>query len=357
MPAYQWIKVEERFDPKTGVSDLGYYDLLKRGMQPMEDQPISAGILGQLHVKELDTFAKTDDAPLLSTTTAAVNPIYGQVVYSWLNNEAPFLNALASQPWTIDGIRIKTANGTRRFTGLASQDALPAADKGTYALMRFPLKENATRYDWSMKLVSLQGNDAIPTPQQLAVDRAEDHQLGWSEAILADAQAKAAGAAANNAGPDTWETIDRIISSNAEYTDLKGTHLGWYNPYVQTATIDRTGTVYDSVVVHGDGTNTYQTGNPNFAVDATLSLDAKDVMLQQCLKNGLKRENGFWMTGYDTYFRLKQLYEVKERYMNPQKYTFSVNGVSTPNGAQVGFTLASMDDMPIIVDPNAPKTP
>jgi hypothetical protein len=41
--------------------------------------------------------------------------------------------------------------------------------------------------------------------------------------------------------------------------------------------------------------------------------------------------------------------------MNPVNVTYSVNGVSVV-GASVGFPqLSSMDDIPIVVDPNCPK--
>jgi hypothetical protein len=176
--------------------------------------------------------------------------------------------------------------------------------------------------------------------------------LANAETVAADSGA----AAANTAGVSLFEALDRIISCDAEEDDLGGTHDGWFDPWVGSATVDRdSGTTYDAVVVHGDGTLCYQTGTPAFGTDATLTLDAKDTLLQNCLKNGLDKSNAFWLTGWDTYFRLKQLYEVKERYMNPMKVTYSVNGVQTQNGSDVGFGIASMDDIPIIIDQQCPS--
>jgi len=209
--------------------------------------------------------------------------------------------------------------------------------------------------DWTAKMQrqAASGDDCIPTPTQLQQDVAEAHMVGLNTSLLSNAETEAAAASANYAGVDVFESIDRIISADAEEDDLGGTHINWYDPYIDTATIDRdSGTTYDSVVVHGDGTMCYQTGNPAFGTDATLTLDAKDTLVKQCFKNGLQRENGFWLTGWDTYYRLKQLYEVKERYMNPVKVTMTVNGVQTVSGSEVGFEVSTMDGMPIIVDQN-----
>ncbi len=340
------------------INDFGYTELLRYGVNKMKDSEYAASLLGNVAIKEVDQFAKTDDVWLQTSTTGAVNPIYGAAVYSYVNNQANFFAALAKQPWVNSGIRIKTANPSTTITGMGETDALPASTLPTYALLRFPLKQMATRMDWTAKMqrVSASGDDTIPTPSQLQQDVAEAHALGLNTSLLSNAETEAANATANYAGVSVFESIDRIISADAEEDDLGGTHSNWYDPYITTATIDRdSDTTYDSVVVHGDGTLCYQTGNPTFTADATLTLDAKDVLLQNCLKNGLKKENAFWLTGWDTYFRLKQLYEVKERYMNPVNVSFSVNGVQTQSGQPVGFGVPSMDDIPIIIDQNCPK--
>ena len=97
---FEYVK-EETITLPNGVTfnDFGFTDLLRKGMRKMEDSNVSASLLGQLKgFDPLSAFAKTDDAPLQTSTTAAVNPIYGAQVYSWLNSETNFFAALAKQP-------------------------------------------------------------------------------------------------------------------------------------------------------------------------------------------------------------------------------------------------------------------
>lgn len=356
MASDQWKHVKETTFTVNGIeiNDLGYFDILKQG--------IKSGVSSLSHAWQddniVDRFVK-DDAPFASNATAAWNVVYGALVNVWTNMEVPTYAALAKQPWTKSGIRVKTADSSTLVSGMGETDALPASTNPTYALMKFGLKQMVTRADWTSKMqrLSASGDDCIPTPDQLLKDKTEEHIKGLTTlGILVNAETAAAAATANNTGTELFESLDRIISCNAEENDLGGTHTGLYNPWADIATIDRdSGTTYDSVVVHGDGTMCYQTGNPDFTTDATLTLDAKDTLLEQCLTNGLKKENAMWMTGWDTYFRLKKLYDVKERIMNPVEVSYSVNGVSTQTGADVGFSIASMDDIPLIVDPNCPS--
>lgn len=343
-------------------NDFGYTDLLRKGMRKMEDSNVSASFLG--HIKGFETltnFIQKDDAPLLTTTTAAVNPIYGAQVYSWLNSATNFVSALAKQPWINSGIRVKTAHPSTKITGLGETDAIPASTLPTYGLLRFPLKQMATRYDYTAKMSrqSASGDDCIPTPSQLAKDVAEAHQLGLSESLLANAETQAADSTANYAGVSVTESIDRIISCDAEEDDLGGLHTGWYNPYTGFASIDRdSGTTYDSVVVHGDGTiagGASSVGNPNFAVDATLTLDALDTLYYQLRENGAKQEDLFFVTGWDTLKKLKKLIDPKVRIVNPIEVSFDVNGVSTEKGSDYTFEVNSYNGVPFIVDQNTPK--
>ena len=334
--------------------DLGYADLLRQGIASGS----SILSLARQADTNIDRYVK-DDAPLLTSTTGAVNPVYGRDVYVWTNLEHPAFGALAKQPWTRSGRRIKTANSSTLVEGYSENDAIPASTLPTYALMKYKIKNMITRLDWTldMQVAAASGDDTIGTPEQLRADKTAEHMLGLGTAgILYNAETYAAAATGDNSGVSTFEALDRVISCDAEEDDLGGTYNGCYDPWAESMTADRdSGTTYDAVVVHGDGTLCYQTGDPAFDTDATLTLDAKNVLLKNCLKNGLKRENGFWLTGYDTYFRLLDLYGVKERYINPTKATYTVNGVQTMNGSEVGFDISTMDGMPIIVDPNCPK--
>ena len=73
--------------------------------------------------------------------------------------------------------------------------------------------------------------------------------------LLADVEAEAAGASGANTGTKDFETLDRIISSDAEEDATGGSQAGYYDPYAANATIDRdSGTDFDCTVESASGT-------------------------------------------------------------------------------------------------------
>lgn len=330
---------------------FGYYDLLRGS--------IDDGILKLVDDDQFKMAFKKDDAPLVSTTTAAYNVVYGEYVWVWTNMYAPTIGALSKQPWKGSGVRVKTANSSTLVSGLTETEAIPASTLPTYAYIKYPLRQMLTRLDYSRKqyVLSKSGDDTIPTPEQLRRDKAEEHALGLNNALLANAETAAAAASANYDGGKVFESLDRLISCDAEEDDLGGTtYGGWYDPYDGSSYDRDSGTTHDSVVVHGDGTLCYQTGNPTFTTDATFTLEALDTLYLNCRKNGLAVENAFWLTGWDTYMRIKQLYgDPKERFFDPTTVSFTVNGVRTEQGIEGGRTVSSYYGIPMIVDPNCTK--
>ncbi len=324
--------------------DFGYMDFLKNS--PLVDPK---------------AFAKADD-PLLSSTTAAWSVIYGQTVWVWANRQANFFGAIRKVPWQGSGVRVATSDPTNWTLGVGEEDTLTDAVKPTYALMKYPLKQVMTKIQYSRKqqLLSHAGDDSIPTPEQIRKDSAEGHILGINKMMLQNAELAAAGAAAVYDGSNpiyngsSWvgtniEALDRIISGDQEEGDLGGTHNGWYDPWDGSSYNRDAGTTYNAVVYNGDGTTTSA-----FTADSTLSLDAIDAMLYQCKKNGLKTENAFFLTGYSTYRRWKNLIDPKQRFVNPVNVTQDVNGVRTQRGVEGGFTVSSYENIPIILDQNCP---
>jgi hypothetical protein len=336
---------------KQFKKDFGYMEFLRNSILE------GVGALGEVQDEEFkQAFAKTDDAALLSTTAAAYNVVYGAYVWVWTNMEVPIWSALPKKAWESSGVRVKSASSSTLISGLSETEALPASTKPTYAYMKYPLRQMVTRLDYSRKLAVLSkgGDDTIPTPEQLRKDKGEEHVLGLNQALFANAETAAGAAGANYDGGKVFESLDRLISCNAEENDLGGsTYTGWYDPYDGTSYDRDSGTTHDSVVVHGDGTLCYQTGNPDFTVDATFSLEVMDTLYSNCRKNGLQQQNGLWVTGWDTYMRMKQLYaDPKERFFDPVRVSFDVNGVRTEKGIEGGTVLSSYHGMPMIVDPN-----
>lgn len=287
----------------------------------------------------LKPFIKAD-APLLSTTTAAFNTLYGRAVWTWINRMPSLWAALAKQTWQGSGIRVATADPATWTSGIGEDATLPDSVKPTYGLMKFPLRQLLTKIQYSRKqfILSKAGDDAIPTPQQLVKDAAEGHIAGLDALIQKNAETEAGAASANygGGGSDGYQTdsIDRIIASGQEEGDLGGTHAGWYDPWDGSSYDRDGGTTYDAVVVNGDGTLTSA-----FTTDATFSLDALDTLYSTCRKKGLDPRNAFFYTGWDTYMRWKQLIDPKERFVDPVKVSFTVNGVRTEQGAEAGMLV------------------
>ena len=83
---------------------------------------------------------KADD-PYLTTTTGIYNPIYGQKVWSQLNQEKNVFACLPKKPWNSTGWRVITARSDdstgASFTtvsgGVAEGGAIPDTIKPTYA--------------------------------------------------------------------------------------------------------------------------------------------------------------------------------------------------------------------------------
>ena len=305
----------------------------------------------------LKPFVKAD-APLLSSTTAAFNQVYGRAVWCWVNRTPSLWSALMKQTWENSGIRVITADPTWT-AGIAEDATLADSVKPTYAYMKFPLRQMMTKFQYSRAQMILSKNDdSIATPQQLVKDAAEGHIAGLETLIQKNAETEAGGASAIYAGGGSNgyqpESIDRIISADAEEDDLGGTHNGWYNPWDGSSYDRDSGTTHDAVVVHGDGTLCYKTGNPAFGTDATLSLDALDTLYLNCRKNGLDPRNAFFYTGWDTYMRIKQLIDPKERFVDPTRVSFTVNGVRTERGAEAGMLVSSYYGIPIIVGAKCP---
>jgi hypothetical protein len=306
--------------------------------------------------EELKKFTKAD-APLLSSTTAAWNVIYGQAVWTWANRQANLYGALPKVPWTSSGVRVATADPATWTTGITEEQTLPESIRPTYAYMKFPLKQLLTVLQYSRKqlILSQKGDDSIPTPEQLQRDGAQGHIKGLNKMLNSNAETEAGAATANNDGIESLESIDRVISCGAEEADLGGTHDGWYDPW-DGSSYNRDGAVvHDAVVVHGDGTLCYGSlPSVAFGTDATFGLDALDTLYLNCRKNGLEPENAFFYTGWDTYMRWKQLIDPKERFFDPVRVNFDVNGVRTERGVEAGMLVSSYYNIPIIVDADCP---
>lgn len=336
----------------------------------VEDAALAkAGFFGEWKEKEKPhdhyDFLKGDTPLLVDTANFSrirFSVVYGKMAWDWVNREHNVFSLLPKRPWERSGERILTGDpATDVFQGVAETGALPDAQVPNYATHGTQFKQCIARFQVSRKMrKSAALGDDVLTVEELRRWAAGGNVLGIEKAICENAEATiAAGTTTENyTGKDTFEGLDRIISCSEEEDDLDTNHgTSYYDPwqqYAETAWDRDSGTTYDAIVVHGDGT--YVTGSRSaFGTDATLTMEAVDVLLRETEKAGANPATQILVTGYDTYYRIKQLIETKQRFMDSVRVMKTVNGVNTVAGVEAGFPVASYEGRPIFKAANMPS--
>ena len=85
---------------------------------------------------------------------------------------------------------------------------------------------------------------------------AVQHKEFINRMLLADVESDAAASSGNHTGTKDFESLDRIVSSDAEEDALGGSHVGFYDPWAADATVDRDGNggEFDCTVESASGT-------------------------------------------------------------------------------------------------------
>lgn len=278
------------------------------------------------------------DAPFLTSTTAAWNVVYGRTVWEWINTEAHAFALLPKEEWTRSGFRVITAAGKTSAGGQAENAALPATTKPTLGQDYATPKEIATTFDVSQKNQLLGGkDDTLEDPMAFMREyHAREHKKLLNIMLMKDCSAEAAAASANRTTTDLYnfESLDRIISCDAEEDDFGGTYTSWFDIY-QSGDRDSS-TTYDAQY---DGAS---------STDRTLTLDMIDDMFDLLYPYGWDSlESKFILTGNDTLSRIGQLMVGAQRFFDKQTYQVTMNGVQTRRGAELGFQAATYNDVPL----------
>lgn len=146
---------------------------------------------------------------------------------------------------------------------------------------------------------------------------------------------------AGGTGPRDIETIDRIVSSDAEEDADGGTGDHWYNPW-RNETVDRdSSTAFDSYVASATN-GTIDSGNARLSKKIIINTLAK-----------IKKAGGGVPTvavaNQEVVAQIQQLYEQNTRYaMGEKMVQFGVNGIETARGTGVGIVVASLYGIPLI---------
>lgn len=279
-------------------------------------------------------FAKAD-APVLSTTTGVFNAVFGANVWAQINQEANVLGSLPKYPWPQSGWRVQTDRaGTTADGGVAENAALPDTIKPTFAEVSTKPKTIAHNFDVSEiqdSLATTGADDAIGAMEHMRIVTANKHREAMNQQLLVDVDTLAG---------DGLESIDRVCSAFAE---IAANGLGAGDADIYGVDRDAGASWADAYLDTGSGTDRVLTDKMIRTADNTI------------------QQNGgnptFWVTGHDTYTALQGLYDSQVQYnpLGEAKFKISVNGIDSPDGFDVGITIATLYAKPLIISKDVAK--
>jgi len=279
-----------------------------------------------------EDFAK--DAPVITTTTGAMNVVYGAKLWDELCTEYNIFAALPKKPYQKGGYRLITAAGNSTGRGIDESAAIPATTKPTFAEINVPAKEVSVSFDMSKKQLALQGKNDVVTWDELKAYTETEFKKCANVPLLSTS--------GTTAGYN-FESIDRVCASHSEdtsCTDAAGNAFDENDNDIYLLDRDSTST-YDAYVGHNSGT------------DRTFTMSLVDTLLDNIRPYWKSRANKVIITGYDTFSRMNQEMGNQLRY-DSRNITFDVNGVQV-TGKETGFMAAMYQDIPILTSNDVVK--
>ena len=351
--------------------------------------------------------------------TDLYNVVYGQKVWSMLNQEINPLAILPKRPYTTSGWRILKARpfgGSDARFGVAHEyssdavgDALTTGRGGADVDKPMPdeiggVRENAgiggATSDSDIFPVAPEYTSLYMTPKtiahmfefsELAAEMAKiDDGIGDLRALVRedmgkfhaevqskmlvmplelydlDAQTATAGGAGSGAASfadmeRNLTSLMKIVSSSAEVHEMSVQHI---------VAADTGALSADTVKLYGNTDRAASTalGSSVGFMDAAVNIGdgyaaAEQRVLTLSIMNSLiqtLRTNGaspkVIMTGYDTIQAIADLLQSQERFMDAKEIVPTHNGVKGVSGAEVGFRVATYYDIPLIPAKDMPST-
>ena len=351
----------------------------------------AAGVVGGLGGT---TFAGSSDVALTfsggaSGLSALYNMVYGQKVWSMINQEINPLSVLPKRPYTSSGWRVMTARpqggsaaafSVNTTTGNAQGNASPDADliggvgenealdstqlealAPEYATLYMNPKIVAHMFDYSELAAEMAKiDDGVGDIRKLIrEDMGKHHAESQSKMMVMPLELYDSLGADTSSGRirENYTSLMKIVSSFAELADTTGIHnvsaLGGTSNYATTDDdvkilygATRSADSYlDSVVNFG---GSYATAG------RVLTLSILNDVIQSLRLNGGTPK--VILTGYDTIQALSDLLQSQERFMDAKEVIPTHNGVKGVKGAEVGFRVATYYDIPLIPCKDMPTT-
>ena len=350
----------------------------------------AAGIVGSIN----SGFTGSSDATLtLNGTpatglTALYNMVYGQKVWSMINQEINPLSVLPKRPYTSSGWRVMTARpqggsaaafSVNSTTGNAQGNASPDGDliggvgenealdstqlkamAPEYATLYMNPKIVAHMFDYSELAAEMAKiDDGVGDIRKLIrEDMGKHHAESQSKMLVMPLELYDSLGADTSSGRirENYTSLMKIVSSFSELADTTGI---WNVSALGTS--DYATTDDDAKILYGATRSaaSYLDSVVNFGgsyatAGRVLTLSILNDVIQNLRLNGGTPK--VILTGYDTIQAISDLLQSQERFMDAKEIIPTHNGVKGVKGAEVGFRVATYYDIPLIPCKDMPTT-
>ena len=287
------------------------------------------------------------------------NPIYGAQAWYQLNTESNWFAAMPKFTWDKSGFR--TINGYTRSAGsmgMSETATLPTPTIPTIEVIKINPKINMNTFQTTQvvqKLASESMDDIYGNLDVIRQFYATEHVKLLNEQIGTTAVGTSTTNSVNGSTILTLESIDRIVSSYAEGTDIGLTSSSTptlaqvINPWYGAIDRSQGEGIYDSYVVAANGTVGAAPASPTALSDSVIRQTIQGVRI-----NGANTNVAF--TGYNTYAEIQGLYVNQVRYfpMSETPVKYDLNGIESGEGVIGGVQIATLYGIPLITAVNTP---
>ena len=325
----------------------------------------------------------------LTGTADLYNVLYGQKVWSMLNQEVNALSMIAKRPYTSSGWRVlksRPQGGSGSSFSVTSGGA--AGSTSPDPAIIGGVAENASLGSTGFEALAPEYDKLFVSPKtvahlfeftELGIELAAiDDGVGDIRAIIREDMGKHHAESQNkmllmpfeNYGADAGDTSTPDDDLSVNYTSLLKIVSSSDEIAAMAAADMIGGGTTESAMgeemrnIFGKDRNTAGNGYLDAVVNFGSSYAAGDArLLTLSLLNSVireVRENGgntkVMLTGYDTVQAIGDLLQSQERFMDRREIVPTHNGVRGVQGAEVGFRVATYYDIPIIPCKDMPKT-
>lgn len=291
----------------------------------------------------------------------AYNPVFGAMVWANFNLEANFWSAMPKFVWDFSGWRIFTSKGNALVdAGSGNNTTLGGTVQGgLIAAPVKPLVEAVTvipktlQYPFQVSeldeyLIENSRDDLWGSLAQQRLYSADQAKEMWNQMLTK--RVTGLNQSASDLRRLDLESIDCVVSSNAQWIADSTSVSNLYDPWKDTASITReSSTKYDSTVVSPSG-----------------NLETSDVLTDRVINSTLAslrvlggKEPTLMVGGQDTYSEVQSIYMNAMRIVNTSdlrsEFNVSVNGINTFTGTGVGLHISTIYGIPFIPTKDAPK--